>query len=726
MALVVGAFLFLLGTAAWAASVAPVPYIGVPGDSASGNPSCYDLGFDYEIKSDEGGSAIVTKLIDGFLVEVEVVSDGTSFDFYANVPVKGAIAKGGPNANFYDYRPDGVLSDTGLVSPDHPGDSPPGLSHASFCFDDPVVPYLALGVEKTADGSYDRIVEWELEKSVNPASHAGNAGEVAGSSLWTVVATKTETFDNYKVDGTITITNPNVIDVDFDISDVLSDGTVATVTCDAYTVPARVGTTLGEVDCTYDAFPDDADATTNTVTVTATTPLIPQADPVDEPIDWGEPRLVGFDEGTLSDPRFDFSELIGESTTETFSEEFVCSADASLYTDGTYEYTEVNWAYLNGDIDLEASASVTVTCYLEQLDVSKTVDTSFTREHFWNIDKSVDTEDGWMLDGDAKIWLYIDGSGNETATWTVDVTYDRYEDSDFAVSGEITIENTGFDAVITAVDDVLGGAPIDVNCPVEFPYTLPAGETLTCSYGEDGYIEGDNVVTVTTERDTYSDTKAIVWDDPTTEINKTITVIDDMYEVDPLWTVTAPNSATFTYTKDFAWEAYGTDGCGSFTYLNTATIVETGQSASATLKVNVQCYLDDTAYATMGDDAICFIPTFSNWGWTNPISEGEYTWPLYAGAAQCDPERGTHVGNVTVTYNGGFDYGIVLFEGNVLMEEHVYAGSTPYPQVQRGRRTVDTVAPGQYYIEDDLSGGIYVIVHAVVMYPDPNFDARKE
>jgi hypothetical protein len=40
--------------------------------------------------------------------------------------------------------------------------------------------------------------------------------------------------------------------------------------------------------------------------------------------------------------------------------------------------------------------------------------------------------------------------------------------------------------VITAVDDVLAGDPIDVDCGVTFPYMLPVGETLICTYSEDG------------------------------------------------------------------------------------------------------------------------------------------------------------------------------------------------------------------------------------------------
>jgi hypothetical protein len=48
--------------------------------------------------------------------------------------------------------------------------------------------------------------------------------------------------------------------------------------------------------------------------------------------------------------------------------------------------------------------------------------------------------------------------------------------------------------------------------------------------------------------------------------------------------------------QEFAFEDF--DECGAFRYDNTAMIVETGQEADASLKVNVQCLLKmDSAWA---------------------------------------------------------------------------------------------------------------------------------
>jgi uncharacterized repeat protein (TIGR01451 family) len=242
-----------------------------------------------------------------------------------------------------------------------------------------------------------------------------------------------------------------------------------------------------------------------------------------------------------------------------------------------------------GDSDLTIDAGVYQL--LEDLDVSKTVETSYIRTHEWDIDKWVQTENGLTIGEEEtpKIWLYVDGSGDECATWYVDVDYVGYEDSDFNVSGTVTIENTGeLDAVITDVEDLLGGDAINVDFGVTFPYTLEVGDTLDGTYDEDvaSKIQGENEVTVTTERDEYFASEDIVWGDPDEEFLKTINVKDvsDLFGEVDLGELTAPNGGTFDYSECFAWADYTEPG--PYDYNNTATIVETGQSASALLRVN--------------------------------------------------------------------------------------------------------------------------------------------
>ena len=150
---------------------------------------------------------------------------------------------------------------------------------------------------------------------------------------------------------------------------------------------------------------------------------------------------------------------------------------------------------------------------------------------------------------------------------------------------------------------------------------------------------------------------------------------------------------------------------------------------SIILKINTQDFIYESAWAK-GNDAVSFTDNgFSNWGWTNPIVPGEYTWDLWAGAAQSDTSKGELVGTVTVVYDD-FDYSVTV-DFNVdfpysLEETHVYAGYDMFPQQQRGRNTVDTVAPGQYYNDGPFDGSkVYVIAHAVVGMPDPDFGPQE-
>jgi len=388
----------------------------------------------------------------------------------------------------------------------------------------------------------------------------------------------------------------------------------------------------------------------------------------------------------------------------------------------------------------------------EALTVTKTAITSYTRTHNWSIDKSVDTDNAYEEGGYPKIWLYTDGSGDESATWTVDVTYGGFEDSDFNVSGEITIENNGdTDAVITdVIDDLeLAGTEINVDLadedgdPVTLPYTLEVGKTLTGTYSEDvdSKINDYNEVTVETEQFEYWNDAEIIWGDPTAEVNDTVEITDtnagfaDKYgdENGQVFLYAGDyeegDVITFTYTNDFAWEDYGEQGCGDYIYDNTAQVIGDDEivldSDDATLLVNVQCYIYETAYAK-GGSAICFIPTFANWGWTNPVTlaGSPYTWNLWAGAGQCNTSKGTLVGNVTVVRTAG-GYITVTYNmasGYLLKETHVYAGCDQFPKVKQGKKLVSTVAPGQYYNASPVNcTTAYVIAHAVVGIPDPNF-----
>ncbi|MEP3836530.1 MAG: hypothetical protein ABJM36_02730 [Algibacter sp.] len=130
----------------------------------------------------------------------------------------------------------------------------------------------------------------------------------------------------------------------------------------------------------------------------------------------------------------------------------------------------------------------------------------------------------------------------------------------------------------------------------------------------------------------------------------------------------------------------------------------------------------DTAFAIgnnndggANDDTTCFIEDGINrWGWTiGPLSVGEYTYDVFAGAGQCDTNKGELVGTATVNYSSDGNVNVTydISADYEVSETHTYAGKAMYPTTKKGKTNV---APGQFTIESNLSGDIYVILHSVV------------
>ncbi|KTB48430.1 hypothetical protein DEALK_12760 [Dehalogenimonas alkenigignens] len=209
-------------------------------------------------------------------------------------------------------------------------------------------------------------------------------------------------------------------------------------------------------------------------------------------------------------------------------------------------------------------------CFDYEVTVTKTAVTSFTRTFTWEIVKTVD-EDNWDLDT-------LEVGQTATSTYTVTLTKSEPVDSDWAVSGTVTIaNNTPFTATITSATDVISGfGNVTVDFGVTFPYALASGATLEGTYSTalPDAASRVNTATVTTTGTVGggSATAGVIFGAPTTIINDTIHVTDSY--AGNLGAFSA--SGFVTYQRTFYEEG---------TYPNTATIVETEQSDDATVTV---------------------------------------------------------------------------------------------------------------------------------------------
>lgn len=169
--LIVAGALGCLSTSVLAASVTPAV--------VAGNPTCASVGLtgvgDLKIDPPNAGTYPFSFPITGGSIAgtITVSTDGVYFDWSKSPtpynPVLVVLAKGGPNANMYDYRPAGAFSDTGLHSPINPSNGNPyGLSHINFCIDLTPPPEPQLTASKQMDGDWERRWTWTLDKSVTP------------------------------------------------------------------------------------------------------------------------------------------------------------------------------------------------------------------------------------------------------------------------------------------------------------------------------------------------------------------------------------------------------------------------------------------------------------------------------------------------------------------------------------------------------------------------------
>jgi hypothetical protein len=450
-----------------------------------------------------------------------------------------------------------------------------------------------LEISKDAVPSFDREFPWEITKEVAPDAWNLFDGD-AGTSGYTVTVTKGEPVDsNYAVSGTITINNPNSIDVAVQgVTDEVSDDIAATVDCGAeFPITIVAGGTL---ECTYTTALPDGSARVNTATVEASFDLGGTAT-ADVDFTGIEPTQVVNDEVTITDtnPEFGGDQVVGDDTAFPYEVTFDC--EAQEFVDGHATFAHENTATIV-ETEQSATASVTVDCY--QLNVTKDIEASMDVDYDWGVLKTAEPTTQTIAEG-----------GTADVTWTVTVDLTETTSGQAMISGSITIANPNpeRDALLTEVTDEVAGLAATVDCGGPAPYTVPAGGTLVCTYEAVGETSGDleNIATAVqqnhafaadgtpTETGTteYTGSATLAEGDiAVTATDFCATVVDTELGLNEVVCADDTLPAVFEGTI-----TYGPDGfvCGENEVMNLATVTEedSGDSAesSATATIVVEC-----------------------------------------------------------------------------------------------------------------------------------------
>jgi len=111
----------------------------------------------------------------------------------------------------------------------------------------------------------------------------------------------------------------------------------------------------------------------------------------------------------------------------------------------------------------------------------------------------------------------------------------------------------------------------------------------------------------------------------------------------------------------------------------------------------------------------------TQWGWSNgKLTEGSYTFPIYAGAGSCILSNGQYAGDLEIDYEDGkVTVKYIAAPGTSFLETHLYVGNEKMPDMDSNTGygnypyTSDEEATEVVY-EIDITGDIYVVAHSVV------------
>ncbi|MDQ0093763.1 DUF7927 domain-containing protein [Paeniglutamicibacter psychrophenolicus] len=479
--------------------------------------------------------------------------------------------------------------------------------------------YKDLAVSKTVTPKFDRDYDWTIEKDLAGGQAASVKSPTASVDIdYSVLVKASAPKDtNFVVDGVITVENPNSAAINgVTLSDSLPGAQCAIETTGGTPVTGPIsipnGTTNFNYTCEMPAGTTEATAGTNTVKATWDAASYfgtdGEASATKDFTFTGVEPTVTDDKITVTDNKFDLRTLPGgnEVTAEQSSKTF----DYSIKWPGvprectTYDNTAI---YKEADGGTGSDSASVQVCIGANLEVTKNVQGSFNRAWSWKIDKTP------LLNGQpvADNTKYnTNANGEVTIDYRVTVTPQPYVDSNWAMTGTMTVTNPNkwqdVNATLTDSVDVGGDAVCAVTgqtnpgTGTDLDPTKPGFQTVI---PEDSSIEFDYACKFDSQpRYTGTNTARVDWnkaeastpgefDEGAAEVtagswtqsplNQNVTVTDDEFTFSPAWIIDGADG-TKPQSKDYevTWTVPAADAGQCVPFTNTAKVSATEVLAS--------------------------------------------------------------------------------------------------------------------------------------------------
>ena len=437
-----------------------------------------------------------------------------------------------------------------------------------------------LSVSATAQGSFGRTDLWAISKDVDKTTVHAASGTTA-TFHYTVTATPSGFADgSYTLNGNVTVTNPNSWEaITGNVTVTTSVDPAATCTVTGGTgksVPANSSVTLAYA-CSLTGTPALAGNVTasvawDSVAASTATGSASSSAPVAFGVGGTANSTVTVVDD-MTDPNNPVT--LGTATWSNGPTSFTYALDKAGVAGSCRSYT--NTATIT-QTQQSSSKQVTV-CLADPLAVAVTAQGSYDRDDLWSITKDVD-----------HTTLTTATGGVVTFHYTVTAKPNGFANSAYALGGNVTVTNSNdWQAIasdVTVTTDVDPGASCTVTGGTGVSVAAGGSVTLpfVCSFTGTPSLTGSVVATATWDATAASTATGTATTTTATslvqsgEAHSTVTVVDD--KTDPANPVTLGTATWANGDTAFSYDVNKTVGTGCVTYTNTASLVETGQSAS--------------------------------------------------------------------------------------------------------------------------------------------------